>query len=253
MTPTPLNSAVSVGCTHETADVGHRGEVVDLVGPARAQRVDERALVEQVALVQRDAPAQVLDAVEALGRGAAHHAVDLVALLEQELGQVGAVLAGDAGDQCAVASSGVRRSARAATATVAAMPSRRARSAPPSPAAAAPSRPTASAAARRPGSSADARARTPPGPRRTAPRRSVRSARRSAPRAAEMLKSSPSAAGERSAATTPAAMSSTWVSVRVCSPEPKICSGRCPARTLRIRSGTACAIPGSSVGISPGP
>ena len=28
------------------------------------------------------------------------HADDLVALVEQELGQVGAVLAGDAGDQC---------------------------------------------------------------------------------------------------------------------------------------------------------
>ena len=68
-----------------------------------------------------------------------------------------------------------------------------------------------------------------------------------------MLKSSFNPAGERSAAITPAAMSSTWVSVRVCSPEPKICSGRCPASTLRIRSGTAWAIPGSSLGTSPGP
>ena len=34
--------------------------------------------------------------------GAADHAVDLVALLQQELGQVAAVLAGDAGDQCAL-------------------------------------------------------------------------------------------------------------------------------------------------------
>ena len=38
-----------------------------------------------------------------------------------------------------------------------------------------------------------------------------------------MLKSSFSPAGEPIAATMPSAMSSTWVSVRVCSPEPKIC------------------------------
>ena len=77
----------------------HRGEVVDLIGPRCPQRVDQRALVEQVGLVQRDLVAQMLDPVEALGRRAAHHAVDLVALLEQELGQVGAVLAGDPSDQ----------------------------------------------------------------------------------------------------------------------------------------------------------
>ena len=33
---------------------------------------------------------------------AAHHADDLVALVEQELGEVGAVLAGDAGDERAL-------------------------------------------------------------------------------------------------------------------------------------------------------
>ena len=80
-------------------DERHRGEVVDLGRFRRAQRVDERALVEQVALVERDAVADVLDPLELLGRGAAHHAVDVVALLEQQLGQIGAVLAGDAGDQ----------------------------------------------------------------------------------------------------------------------------------------------------------
>ena len=72
-------------------------------------------------------------------------------------------------------------------------------------------------------------------------------------REAEMLKSSFRPAGEPIAATTPSAMSSTWVSVRVCSPEPKISSGRCPESTLLIRSGTAWAIPGSASGISPGP
>ena len=61
--------------------------------------VDERQLVEQVGLPQLDAVAQVRDALEVLGAGAAHHADDLVALLEQQLGQIRAVLAGDAGDQ----------------------------------------------------------------------------------------------------------------------------------------------------------
>ena len=68
-----------------------------------------------------------------------------------------------------------------------------------------------------------------------------------------MLKSSFSPAGCAMAVTMPSAMSSTCVSVRVCSPEPKISSGRCPDSTLRIRSGTACAMPGSSSGSSPGP
>ena len=49
--------------------------------------------------MQSDFAAQVLDPVEPLGRGAADHAVDLVALVEQELGQVRAILAGYAGDQ----------------------------------------------------------------------------------------------------------------------------------------------------------
>ena len=49
--------------------------------------------------MQDDAVAQVLDAVELLGGRAADHAVDLVALLEQEVGEIRAVLAGDAGDE----------------------------------------------------------------------------------------------------------------------------------------------------------
>ena len=70
---------------------------------------------------------------------------------------------------------------------------------------------------------------------------------------ADTLKSSFSPAGCAIAATIPSAMSSTWVSVRVCSPEPKIWSGRWPESTLRIRSGTAWAMPGSASGSSPGP
>jgi len=73
---------------------------------------------------------------------------------------------------------------------------------------------------------------------------------------AETLKSSPSAAPEPIAVTIPSAMSSTCVSVRVCVPSPKIGSGSSSepsAMHFLIRSGTACAMPGSSSGISPGP
>src|SRR5262249_10524482 len=42
---------------------------------------------------------QVLDAVGVEARGPAHDAVDLVALLEKQLGQIRAVLAGDPSDQ----------------------------------------------------------------------------------------------------------------------------------------------------------
>src|SRR6188508_1835000 len=46
-----------------------------------------------------DAIEQVLDAPVVGGAGAPHQPVDLVTVLEQQLGEVGAVLAGDAGDQ----------------------------------------------------------------------------------------------------------------------------------------------------------
>ena len=45
-------------------------------------------MVEQVGLVQRQTVAQVLDAVELLRRGPPDHAMDVVALLEQQLGKV---------------------------------------------------------------------------------------------------------------------------------------------------------------------
>jgi hypothetical protein len=57
-------------------------------------------VVEQVSLVQGDLLAQVLDPVELLRRGAPHDPVDGVALLQEQLGQVGAVLPGDAADEC---------------------------------------------------------------------------------------------------------------------------------------------------------
>ena len=76
-----------------------RREVVDLVGIHVVEQRDERKLVEQVAFPDLDAVPQMRDALERLGRGATHHADDVVSLLQEELGQIRPVLAGDAGNE----------------------------------------------------------------------------------------------------------------------------------------------------------
>ncbi len=100
VTPTPLNSAGEGGLDPGHRHEGHRREVVDLLRFGGPHRVHERALVEQIALVQDDAVADVLDPVELLGRGATHHPVDVVPLLQQQLRQEGAVLACDSSYEC---------------------------------------------------------------------------------------------------------------------------------------------------------
>ena len=86
--------------------VALRAEVVDLGGLHLAQEVDERRRVAEVAVVEEEAPALdvriLVDVVEALGveaRRAPHDPVHLVPLAEQELREIRAVLAGDAGDE----------------------------------------------------------------------------------------------------------------------------------------------------------
>jgi len=69
--------------THQAGAVGHVTVMQD-----KTAIVDVRVLVE------------VVDAVSIEQRGAALDAVYHVALAEQKLGQVGAVLAGNAGDEC---------------------------------------------------------------------------------------------------------------------------------------------------------
>ena len=53
--------------------------------------------------MQRDPLAQLLDAVEHLRRRPPHHAVHVIAVLQQQLRQVGAVLTRDPRDQRAAA------------------------------------------------------------------------------------------------------------------------------------------------------
>ena len=87
--------------------MGLRAEVVDLVRLHLAEDAGEVGAVGQVAVVQAEARVLdvriLVDVIDPLGveeRGAAFDAVDLVAFFEQELGEVGTVLSGDAGDEC---------------------------------------------------------------------------------------------------------------------------------------------------------
>ena len=78
------------------------GEVVDLVGPHGADDGEDAHGVAQIAVVQVEVRVtlQMGDALAVIDGGAADDAVDVVALFQQELSQIAAVLAGDAGDEC---------------------------------------------------------------------------------------------------------------------------------------------------------
>ena len=83
-----------------------RREVVDLVRLHLLDDADQVGGIGQVAVVQHEIAVgdvrvlvQVVDAVGVEQRGAALDAVDHVALFQQEFGKIGAVLAGDAGDE----------------------------------------------------------------------------------------------------------------------------------------------------------
>ena len=75
------------------------GEVVDLVGVQRLEGAGEAVLVDQVAVVQDELVPDVVDPPGVEGAAAAHEPVHLVALLEQQLREVAAVLARDPGDE----------------------------------------------------------------------------------------------------------------------------------------------------------
>ena len=86
--------------------MGLRAEVVDLVGLDLLDDVDEGRGVGEVAVVEDEVRVglvrvlvEVVDAGGIEERRTAFDAMDFVALGEEELGEVGAVLAGDAGDE----------------------------------------------------------------------------------------------------------------------------------------------------------
>ena len=79
-----------------------RGEIVDLVRLGLLDDADQVGRIGHVAVVQEEPRALLVrvlvEMIDALGverRGAALDAVDHIALGQQELGEIGAVLAGD--------------------------------------------------------------------------------------------------------------------------------------------------------------
>jgi hypothetical protein len=83
-------------------------EVVDLVGADVIEESGEGAAIGKVGVVQEKAGAgrvyvliYVIDAVGVEAGGAAFQAMDLVAFVEEQLGEIRAILAGYARDECA--------------------------------------------------------------------------------------------------------------------------------------------------------
>eukprot|EP00966_Prymnesium_polylepis_P326481 7382391-Prymnesium_polylepis.2 len=80
-------------------DVRLRGEVVDLVRPHLRDDLHEARRVGQVAVVQEEPRRGAAYPLRVERRRPTANAVDLVALVEQQLGEVGAILARDARDE----------------------------------------------------------------------------------------------------------------------------------------------------------
>ena len=101
--------AGELGLVETHPHVRLRRQVVDLRGVDRLQQRHQPRAVGQVAVVQEQpglrvvrVTVKVVDARGVERRCAPDQPVHLVALVQQQLGQVGAVLAGDAGDECAL-------------------------------------------------------------------------------------------------------------------------------------------------------
>ena len=78
------------------------GEVVHLVGAHFGDYLHYRHRVAEVGVVEVEVGMafEVGDAFAEVYRRAAYHAVDVVAFVEEEFGEVASVLTGDTGDEC---------------------------------------------------------------------------------------------------------------------------------------------------------
>jgi len=86
--------------------VALRSQIVDLVGLHLLDDADEAGAVRQVTVMQDEFAVglmrvlvEMIDAIGVEQRGAALDAVDFVAFAQQEFGEIGAVLPGNAGDE----------------------------------------------------------------------------------------------------------------------------------------------------------
>jgi hypothetical protein len=82
-----VTSPVSTGWFHE---VGTKDWL---------KQIHQRGVIVQIALLQGDLVLDVGNALKSYGAGTAHHADNFVIVFKQQLGQVRAILAGNAGDQ----------------------------------------------------------------------------------------------------------------------------------------------------------
>ena len=91
-----------LGCVKGDLNVALCSQIVDLIGLDLAHQTDQAGGIGQVAVVQSDRVLldQMVD-TSCVGDGsAADDAMDLIALLQQKLCQIRAVLTGDASNQC---------------------------------------------------------------------------------------------------------------------------------------------------------
>ena len=84
-----------------------RGEIIDLVGLHLLDQADEIGRIRDVAIMQKEAQVrhmriavEMIDAIRIDERRPPLHAMDDIAFLDEQFGQIGAILAGDAGNQC---------------------------------------------------------------------------------------------------------------------------------------------------------
>lgn len=89
-----------------------RSEMIDLSGLDPVDEGDQPRAIGEIGVVEEEArvrivwiPIQVIDSVGIERGGPADQAMYFIPLLKQEFCQVGAILAGDAGDQCGLVSS----------------------------------------------------------------------------------------------------------------------------------------------------
>jgi hypothetical protein len=101
-TPLAVTSVVRWAFSQEYATKEMAPEVVDLGGLRAVERAHQAGQVEQVTGQDLHVRQQLLQQRELGVVLTADQAVDLVALAQQQLGQVQPVLPGDAGDQCAL-------------------------------------------------------------------------------------------------------------------------------------------------------
>ena len=97
--PQRVNVAGILGHVKADLNMALGCKIVNLVGPDERQDADQACGIAQVAIVQRDLAQQMRDTVGIGKRCASGDAVHFISFFKQKLGEIRAVLPGDAGDQ----------------------------------------------------------------------------------------------------------------------------------------------------------